>query len=229
MKLCVFHHCAYWIVFGIRSWMCQCPTSRRMVCFSFLMSAFTIEQHSRGKCFTWGNAGGAGRALLHTCTTRLHPDTRYRWCSQWVAPSSRLAALTKKSRIGLTATGVRYSLRTGRQRQVVQFAADGYAQCKLCKKPRRLHSEVLGSVFTCPSLCSDRCSGPDSAVLCLALQVHFLDNVVVPVLCNDRFFDTTVSTDFFRFVVGRDKEFMQRALSLLRGAMRIVPQIMGIS
>ena len=33
------------------------------------------------------------------------------------------------------------------------------------QKPRRLNSEVLGSVFTCLSLCSDRCFGPDSAVL----------------------------------------------------------------
>ena len=38
------------------------------------------------------------------------------------------------------------------------------------QKPRRLNSEVLGSVFTCLSLCSDRCFGPDSAVLSLTLQ-----------------------------------------------------------
>ena len=39
-------------------------------------------------------------------------------------------------------------------------------------------------VFTCPSLCSDRCSGPDSAVLCLEVpQMQFLAKVVdMPVL-----------------------------------------------
>ena len=55
------------------------------------------------------------------------------------------------------------------------------------QKPWRLHSEVLLSVFTCLSVCSDRCFGPDSAVLCLTLQVQFLDKFVVPVLCNDKF------------------------------------------
>ena len=76
----------------------------------------------------------------------------------------------------------------------------------------------------CPSCCNDRCIGPDSADL----------DVTGPVLgqgCRARVVQRQIFRHdsqhcFFRFVVGREKEFMQRALSLLRGAMRIVPQIM---
>ena len=140
----------------------------------------------------------------------------------WVASFVTLAASTINSRIGLIATGVRHSLRTGRQRQV-QLAADGYAQCK---KPGDFTVKFLGRWLR-----ARRCAATGALVQTVQysvwrLQVQFLDKVVVPVLCNDRFFDTTVSTDFFKFVVGREKEFMQRALSLLRGAMRIVQQIM---
>ena len=102
-----------------------------------------------------------------------------------VAPFVTLAASTINSRIGLTPVGVRYSLRTRR----VQKVADGYAQCKLCKIRRSSQCSSWVGVYVRQVLWSRQCS-----TLFGRLQVQFLDKVVVPVLCNDRFFGMTVST-----------------------------------